>query len=149
MARELASRFVQALTSGSINDISYDQMNRIIRKLQRMAPAERHTGVKVGKVLVDELGVKKANEYVEKALAQGLVSIKEYDELKAALTLYTPREKLPPSWAGRGRQELLVTQKRLRSDAEQLSNAGKEVIKMPMRALEKDLDRLRKVWGIR
>ncbi len=148
MPRELASRFVQALTSGSINDISYAQMNRIIKRLGNMPPADRHVGVKVGKVLVDELGIAKANQYVEKALAQGLVSAKEYEELKAAVTLYTTRETLPPSWAGRGRRELLQAQKRLRVEAQQLGSTGKEVIKAPLQALDKDVERLRKAWGL-
>lgn len=146
--RELASRFMQALTSGSLNDISYEEMNRIVRRLKKMPASERMVGVKVGKVLVEELGVKKANSYVEKALADGLISTKEYDELKAAVTLHVPREKLPPSWAGRGQKDLVQAQQKIRSDVSQLTSTGKKVIEAPLRALDKDVERLRKAWGM-
>lgn len=146
LSRDIGSRFIQALTSGSINDITYEQMNRIIRRLKTMTTGTR-TGVKVGRVIVEELGVQKANEYIEKALAQGLLSNKEYEEMKATVLFQVPREQLPSSWAGRGRQELLAGQKKIQKDVAQLTEQGRKAIEAPLRAFNKDVERLKKAWG--
>lgn len=130
-----------------VKGISTDKMNRIHRRLRRL-PSKEQTGVTVGKVLVEELGVVEANRYVEESLAEGTISVKEYNELKAAVVLHVPREQLPSSWAGRSRQELISTQRRIRKDASQLSNEGKEIIKAPLNALEKDVERIKRAWGV-
>lgn len=145
LSRDIGSRFMQALTSGSINDISYSQMNDIVRRLRDMIG--QRTGVKVGQVLVEVLGVEKANEYVEKALSQGLITNREYEEMKATVLFQTPREKILPSWAGKGRRELLQTQKRIQREAAKLTEEGQQLIKTPLQALERDVERLRKSWG--
>ena len=92
----VGTRILKTLVTGSINDITYEQMNRIVRRLSRMPVRERGIPMRVADVLADELGPQKALQYLDKALAAGQMKAREYDEMRAALLLPMPRKEIPP-----------------------------------------------------
>lgn len=143
----LAKGMLKALVIGTINDITHTQMNRIITTLQRLSGGERQAPVKVARILADEIGASKATTYVEKAHSEGLIPRRQYDEMRAALVLYSPREKLPAPWEEQ-RRALVQGQRQLRTSLQELGEVGREVVKAPFTALEKDVQRLKKVWGL-
>ncbi len=143
----VATRMVKALVIRTVNDITYETMGRIVHRLKRMSVGERGSEKKVADVLSDELGPEKALEYVEKAFAGGLITAKQYEALRVHLVFALPREKIPLPWAGMGRVELLSTQERLKEEFGALAEGSQKAFLAPMRALNKDVDRLRKAWG--
>lgn len=144
----IAARMLKALVTRTINDISYETMGRIVRRLQRMSIGERGSEKRVAEALSEELGREKALEYVEKALAGGMITARQYEPLRAHLIFGLPREEIPIPWAGRGRKELLETQKRLQRDFTALGQGSREAFEAPMKALNKDVQRLRRAWGL-
>ncbi len=143
----LAKRMLNTLVMKTINDITSTQMSRIIDRVRRMSSGEREAPAKVAWALANEIGAEKALDYVEKALANGLISTTQYNEMRSTLLLHIPRERLPAPWAALQREQLLKQEKEMRRMVSTLTEAGQEVLRAPVRALEKDIQRLRRSWG--
>ena len=145
----VATRVLKTLVTRSINDITYEQMSRIVRRLGRMPKTERGIPKRVADVLADELGPQKALVYIDKALAAGQIKAREYDEMRAALLLPMPRTEIPAPNVRRMVNELMQGQTRVREDFRKLTGVGQEAFKRPFKAVDEDVKRLRKAWGIK
>ncbi len=146
--QSVGTQMLKGMIEHSIDDITYDQMNRVIRRLRDMAQSDRNSPVRVGQVIADELGEEKALEYVEKALANGLIKRKDYDPMRAAIILRMPREKIPTPWAGAGSQQLLAGQKKLQEDLGKIRELGLSSLQKPVEKLNKDIQKIKKAWGL-
>jgi len=134
--------------SHTIDDISYEQMSRIVRRLNRMSREDRGASKRVAEVLLDELGANKALVYVEKAFANGAIQSREYYALRGFIVLPKPREVTVAPTAGIASQQLIEGEKKLQQQFGQLTEAGKEALGTPFRMLDKDVKRLRRAWGL-
>jgi len=143
----LSAQMIKTLETRTIDDITYVEMNRIIRRIQQMPQRERDAPKRVADVLAEEIGEKKALTYVDKALAAGMISARDYEQMRAALIFPLPRAEIPPPTVAREAGELLETQRRIRQDFRRLSGVGQEAFRKPFEALDKDVKRLRKAWG--
>ncbi len=146
--QNIGTSILKTMTEHTIDDITSDQMNRVIRRLRDMAQSDRNSPVRVGQVIADELGEEKALEYVEKALANGLIKRKDYDPMRAAIILRMPREKIPTPWAGAGSQQLLAGQKKLQEDLGKIRELGLSSLQKPVEKLNKDIQKIKKAWGL-
>ena len=144
----LGTRVLKILVTRTINDITYEQMNRIIRRLSRMPARERGIPRRVADVLADELGPKKALQYIDKALAAGQIKVQEYDEMRTALLLPMPRKEIPYPTIRRMAAELVQGQEKLREDFRRLTGAGQQAFQKPFKAVDEDVKRIRKSWGL-
>lgn len=144
----LATQMLKGLITKTINDVSYEQMNRIVRALQRMSRGERDAPKRVADVLTTELGSQKALEYLDKSLAAGLIKARDYNQMRAALILPLPREEIPRPTVARAVAELLETQTRLREDMGKLAGAGRQAVEKPFQDLDADVKKIRKAWGL-
>ena len=144
----IGTQMLKGLITGSINDISYAQMNRIVRALQRMSRGERDAPKLVAAVLTEELGAAKALEYLDKSLAAGLINKRDFEAMRASLILPLPREEIPRPVVARMSAELLETQTRLRGEVRRLRQTGSTAFKTPFKALDDDVKRLRRAWGV-
>jgi len=144
----LGTQMLKGLVTETINDVSYDQMNRIVRALRGMSRSDRDAPKRVADVLARELGPQKALEYLEKALAAGLIKARDYEHMRAALILPLPREEIPGPTVARAAAELLETQTRLREDMGKLAGAGRKALEKPFQDLDKDVKKIRKAWGL-
>jgi len=144
----LASWMIKALVSKTINDITYEQMSRIVRRLGRMSQIDRGVPKRVADVLADELGSHKALQYIDKALAAGHIKARAYDEMRAALLLPMPRKEIPAPTVRRMAAELVGGQERLRGDFRKLTGVGQASFRKPFEAVDKDVKRLRKALGL-
>ena len=145
----VATRILKTLVSRTINDITYEQMNRIVRRLSRMPERERGIPRRVADVLSDELGSQKALVYIDKALAAGQIKAREYDEMRAALLLPMPRREIPAPTIRKMAAELVQGQERLREDFRKLTGMGQEAFRKPFEKVDEDVKRLKKAWGIK
>jgi len=145
----LATRVLKTLVSRTINDITYEQMSRIVRRLSRMPKTDRGIPKRVADVLADELGPQKALQYIDKALAAGQIKAREYDEMRAALLLPMPRREIPAPAIRRMAAELVQGQERLREDFRKLTGMGQEAFKRPFEKVDQDVKRLKKAWGLK
>lgn len=141
-------RILKTLIGKTINDITADQMNRIIRRLSRMTTSERGIPKRVAEVIADELGTQKAIQYFDKALAAGQITVREYDEMRATLLLLVPRTEVPTPAVRRMAAELVEGQRKVREDFNRLTGASREAFRKPFEAVDKDVKRLRKSWGL-
>jgi len=145
----LGTRILKTLVTRTINDITYEQMNRIVRRLGRMPARERGIPVRVADVLADELGPQKAIVYIDKALAAGTIKAREYDEMRAALLLPIPRGEIPTPTIRRMAAELVQGQERVRDDLRKLTGLGQEAFSKPFKQVDEDVKRLKKAWGLK
>lgn len=146
--QNIGTQLLKTLVEHTINDITYEQMNRIVRRLQRMSQSDRNAPQRVAEVLYEELGADKSLQYVEKAFANGMIKATEYYKLRAVLIFTKPREVTVPPAAGIASQQLLAGQKRLQQDLGKIRDLGLKSLAKPMEALNKDVERLRRAWGI-
>lgn len=146
---EVSTKIVRTMLTKTINDITVDQMNRIVRTISRMPRADRDIPVKVADVIAAELGPQKALQYVDKALAAGQISVRDYDQMRAALIMPIPRQEIPEPAVRRMAQDLVETQRRLNEDFKRLTGAGQQAFRKPFEAVSKDVQRIRRSWGIR
>jgi len=144
----VAARIIKALVTKTINDITYEQMSRIARRIGRLPVRDRGVPKRVADVLADELGPHKALQYCDKALAAGSIKAREYDEMRAALLLPMPRTEIPAPTIRRMAADLVGGQERLRSDFRKLTGAGQQAFRKPFAAVEKDVTRMRKAIGL-
>lgn len=144
----LGTQMLKGLVTGSINDITYEQMNRIVRALSGMRRSDRDAPKRVADVLTTELGAQKALQYLDKALAGGLITRRDFEAMRAALVLPLPREEIPRPTVARAAAELLETQTRIREDMRRLAGTGRKVVEKPFQDLDADVKRLRKAWGL-
>lgn len=144
----IGTSILKTLVEYTIDDISYEQMSRIVHRLNRMPRSDRNIPKRVADVLYEELGAAKSLQYVEKAFANGLIKAQEYWELRASLLLPKPREELPPPLAGTLSRQLIEGQRRLQQDFNKLNEAGKQALATPLQTLNKDIAKLRRVWGL-
>lgn len=145
----LGTRVLRTLVTRTINDITYEQMSRIVRRLSRMPKTERGIPKRVADVLADELGPQKALQYCDKALAAGQIKAKEYDEMRAALLLPLPRKEIPPPVIRQMVNELAEGRRRVREDFNKLTGQGQATFRKPLQAVDKDVQRLMKSLGIK
>lgn len=145
----VAAGMIKGLVSHTINDVSYEEMNRIVRRLSRMTGTDRHAPQRVGAVLADELGEAKALQYVEKALANGLIKSSDYEPLRAAIILSLKRTEIPAPWAGAGARELIAGQRALQQDLGKIRQVGNRTLEKSADALNRDIEKLRRAWGLR
>jgi len=145
----LGTRVLKTLVTRTINDITSEQMNRIIRRLSRMPARERGIPRRVADVLSDELGPKKALVYIDKALAAGQIKVREYDEMRAALLLPMPRKEIPAPAVRRMAAEVVESQERLREDFRRLTGMGQEAFRKPFEKVDEDVKRIKKAWGLK
>ncbi len=141
-------RVLKTLINKTINDITMDQMNRIVRRLNRMPRTERGIPKRVADVLADELGPQKAIQYLDKALAAGQIKMREYDEMRAALIFPIPRAEIPYPTVRRMAAELLQGQQRLKEDFNKLTGQGQAAFRKPFEAVDQDVKRLKKAMGL-
>ena len=144
----VGASIIKTLVSGTINDITMDQMNRIVRRLSRMARSERGVPKRVADVLADEIGTQKALVYIDKALAAGQLKAREYDEMRAALLLPMPRKEVPDPAIRRMVNELMQGQDRVRENFRRLTGSGQQAFQKPFKAVDEDVKRIRKAWGL-
>jgi len=144
----LSAQMIKTLETKTINDITYEEMNRIIHRIQGMPQRERDAPKRVADVLAEEIGIKKALQYVDKALAAGMITARDYEQMRAALILPLPRAEIPAPTVAREAAGLLETHVRMRQDFRRLSGAGREALRKPMEALDQDVKRIRKAWGL-
>ena len=133
---ELSGRLMEALLTRTINDITYGQMGSIVRRVHRLSTGERGSAKVVADVLTEEIGAEKALSYVEKAHAAGLITGRQYEELRALLFLPQPRERV-----------MLGTQ-RLQRELSALEKGARALLEKPVQDLNRDAERLRRAWGI-
>lgn len=145
----LATRVLKTLVSRTINDITYEQMSRIVRRLSRMPKTERGIPKRVADVLADEIGPQKALVYIDKALAAGQIKAREYDEMRAALLLPMPRKEIPAPTIRKMAAELVQGQERLREDFRKLTGMGQETFRKPFEKVDEDVKRIKKAWGLK
>jgi len=145
----VAANIIKALVTKTINDITYEQMSRIARRLGRMASRERGVPIRVADVLADELGPEKALQYCDKALAAGNIKASDYDEMRAALILPMPRAEIPAPAIRKMAAELVGGQDKLRQDFRKLTGMGQEAFRKPFNAVDDDVKRLKRAWGIK
>jgi len=145
----VGARILKTLVTRSINDISMDQMNRIVRRLSRMPQTERGVPKRVADVLTDEIGPQRALVYIDKALAAGQITVREYDEMRAALLLPLPRKEIPPPTVRKMAAELVEGQERLRQDFRKLTGMGQEAFRKPFNAVDEDVKRMKRALGIK
>ena len=145
----LATRVLKTLVNRTINDITYDQMNRIVRRLSRMPERERGIPRRVADVLSDELGAQKALVYIDKALAAGQIKVREYDEMRAALLLPLPRREIPAPVIRKMAAEVVQGQERLREDFRKLTGMGQDAFRKPFKKVDEDVQRIKKAWGLK
>lgn len=145
----LGTRVLKTLVTKTINDITYEQMSRIVRRLGRMPKADRGIPKRVADVLADELGPQKAIQYIDKALAAGQISAREYDEMRAALILPLPRKEIPTPAVRQMVNELAEGRKKVREDFRKLTGQGQAAFRKPFDAVDKDVQRLMKSLGIK
>jgi len=145
----VATRVLKTLVTRTINDITYDQMNRIVRRLSRMPERERGIPRRVADVLADELGAQKAIVYIDKALAAGQIKAREYDEMRAALLLPMPRKEIPDPAIRRMAAELVQGHERLRGDFRKLTGLGQDAFRKPFDKVDEDVKRIKKAWGLK
>ena len=145
----LATRVLKTLVSRTINDITYEQMSRIVRRLSRMPKTDRAIPKRVADVLADEIGPEKALVYIDKALAAGQIKAAEYDEMRAALLLPMPRKEIPAPAIRKMTAELVEGQARLREDFRKLTGVGQEAFRKPFEKVDEDVKRLKKAWGLK
>ena len=141
-------RILKTLVTRTINDVTMDQMNRIVRRLNRMPRTDRGIPRRVAEVLADELGSQKAVQYLDKALAAGQIKAREYDEMRATILLLVPRTEVPTPAVRRMAAELLEGQRRVREDFSRLTGPSREAFRKPFEAVDEDVKRLRKAWGL-
>lgn len=144
----ISGRVVTTLLTRTINDITRDQMNRIVRRLARMPTAERGIPKRVAEVIADELGTQKALEYIDKALGAGQISVREYDEMRATLLLLLPRKEIPPPTVRAMTQEIVETQRRIREDFKKLTGQGQQAFRRPFTAVDEDVKRIKRSLGL-
>lgn len=144
----LGTRILKILVTRTINDITYEQMNRIIRRLSGMPARERGIPKRVADVLADEIGPHKALVYIDKALAAGQIKVREYDEMRAALLLPLPRREIPAPVVRRMVGEVVESQQRLREDFRKLTGMGQDAFRKPFKAVDEDVKRMRKALGL-
>ena len=144
----VGARILRTLVTRTINDITMDQMNRIVRRLSRMPTTQRGIPQRVADVLADELGTQKSLMYIDKALAAGQLSVREYDEMRSALLLPLPRTEIPFPTVRRMAAELLQGQQRLKEDFSKLGGASQQAFRKPVDVLNEDVKRMRKAWGL-
>jgi len=145
----IATRVLKTLVTRTINDITYDQMNRIVRRLSRMPERERGIPRRVADVLSDELGSQKALVYIDKALAAGQIKVKEYDEMRAALLLPLPRREIPAPVIRKMAAEVVQGQERLREDFRKLTGMGQDAFRKPFEKVDEDVKRIKRAWGLK
>ena len=145
----LATRVLKTLVSRTINDITYEQMSRIVRRLSRMPKTDRGIPRRVADVLADEIGPQKALVYIDKALAAGQIQAREYDEMRAALLLPMPRREIPAPTIRKMAAELVEGQQKLREDFRKLTGMGQEAFRKPFEKVDEDVKKIKKAWGIR
>jgi len=143
------AKMIKALVVGTINDISFEKMSRIVHRLNRMSREDRDYPKRVADVLAEELGVAKSLQYIDKALAAGTIKLREYEQMRAALILTIPRAEIPKPLVAQAAQELIETQKRLQQEFGHLSEAGKQAFQKTFREVDEDARRLRRAWGLR
>lgn len=144
----LGDRVVTTLITRTINDITADQMNRIIRRLSRMPQTERDIPKRVADVITEELGPEKAIQYIDKALAAGQITVRDYDEMRATILLTAPRREVPPPLVRRMSQEILETQRKIREDFRRLTGQGQQAFRKPFTSLDEDVKKIRRSWGL-
>ena len=113
-----------------------------------MRPSDRDAPRRVADVLTKELGARKALQYLDKALAGGLISKRDFEAMRAALILPLPREEIPRPVVAQAAAELLETQTRIRQDMRRLAGAGRKTVEKPFQDLDADVKRIRKAWGL-
>jgi len=146
--QNIGTQILKTLVEHTINDITYEQMSRIVRRLQRMSREDRNAPQRVAEVLYEELGADKSLQYVEKAFANGMITATEYSKLRAILIFPKPRAVTVPPAAGIASQQLLAGQKRLQQDLGKIRDLGLKSLEKPMENLNKDIQRLRRAWGL-
>lgn len=167
--KSLAAAFIKALATHTINDITYETMSKVSHRLGQMPPRERAAPKRVADVLVHYLGdeewkkltpeqqaktdkhvvgAKKALSYVEKAYDNGLISKKDYLEMRGYLIMPIPRMEIPPTLAGIHTQELLHGQKTLQQTFGSLNEEAKKLLRKPFDDVNKDIERMKRAWGI-
>ena len=144
----VGARILKTLVGRTINDITMDQMNRIVRRLSRMPKRERGVPKRVADVLADEIGPQKALVYIDKALAAGQIKMGEYEEMRAALIFPIPREEIPRPIVARAVRELLAGQEKVREDFRRLSGAGQQMFQKPFKAVDEDVKKMKKALGL-
>lgn len=144
----VGERVMTTLITKTIDDITADQMNRIVRRLSRMPKTERDYPKRVADVITEELGPELAIDYIDKALAAGQITVREYDEMRATILLTAPRRTVPPPLVRQMSAEILESQRKLREDFRRLTGQGQEAFRKPFTALDKDVKRIRKAWGL-
>jgi len=145
----LGTRVLKTLVARTINDITYEQMSRIVRRLSRMPKTERGIPKRVADVLADEIGPHKALVYIDKALAAGQIKAREYDEMRAALLLPMPRREIPTPTIRKMAAELVQGHERIREDFRKLTGMGQEAFRKPFEKVDEDVKRLKKAWGLK
>lgn len=146
--QNIGTQILKTLVEYTIDDITYEQMSRIVRRLNRMSRQDRGAPKRVAEVLYEELGADKSLQYVEKAFANGMIKANEYYQLRTFLVFPKPREVTVPPAAAVASRQLLEGQKRLQQDLGKIRDLGLKSLEKPMEALNKDITRLRKSWGI-
>jgi len=144
----LGDQILKTLITKTINDITHEQMSRIVRRLGRMPRTERGIPKRVADVLADELGPQKAIQYIDKALAAGQIKAREYDEMRAALLLPMPRAEIPAPTVRRMAVDLVYGQQRLKEDFNKLTEQGQAAFRKPFEAVDKDVKRMKKALGL-
>ncbi|MCJ7663298.1 MAG: hypothetical protein MUO24_03555 [Desulfobacterales bacterium] len=137
-----------ALREHTINDITQEQMNRIVRRLRDIPLADRMVPQRVGMVLRDELGEQKALEYADKAIANGLVKARDYEALRAGILLTVPEKERPINVLGPAARELVHQQHKLQQDIGRIRAMGDKSLEKAANNLNKDVEKLRRSWGL-
>lgn len=144
----LGVQIIKTLTEHTIDDITMDQMNRIVRALSRMSRDDRDAPIRVGQVIADELGEEKALSYIEKALANGLIKRDDYEKMRSAIILRMPRTQIPAPWAGAGAQALVEGQKKIQQDLGRIRQLGLTSLEKASSTLNKDIEKIKRAWGV-
>ena len=146
--QNIGTQLLKTLVEHTIDDITYEQMSRIVHRLNRMSREDRGAPKRVAEVLYDELGVNKALQYVEKSFANGMIKRRDYDQIRTFLVFPKPRAVTVQPLAGMGSRQLLEGQKRLQQDLGKIRELGLKSLEKPIENLNKDIEKLRRAWGM-
>ena len=127
--------------------ITSEQMNRIVRAVQRLAANVRDAPLQVADVLTEELGPQRALSYLDRALAGGLIRRRDFETMRSVVLEQLPREEVPAPTVAKAASELLETQTRMRQEIRRLRQTGSRAFEKPFRDLDADVKRLRRAWG--
>jgi len=130
------------------NDITREQMNRIVRRLTNLPSDEKQAPQRVGAILREELGEQQALAYADKAVQNGMIRVRDYEALRANILFNVPKNERPNSNIEAAARQLVYGQKQIQKDMTAIRQMVDKSLERAATSLNKDIERIRRAWGI-